>query len=110
MVSNMTVTATPRKAGPYTGTGSAASLPFAFKVFAVADLLVTRNDTPLALGADYTVTLNADQDNSPGGAVNMVAAAYPLGSTVWVETNITAEQQSSIPNLRSEEPSCRERV
>jgi hypothetical protein len=71
-----------RVAGPFTGTGADASLPFAFKVFETTDLVVTciasGVETVLANGTDYTVTLNSDQDTSPGGAVEVLAAAFTL--------------------------------
>ena len=66
-----------RKAGPFIGDGVQTVFPFTFKVFAAADLLVVLTDlTPAdatqVLTSDYTVSLNADQDNSPGGSVTMV--------------------------------------
>jgi len=95
----MTVTSSPRIAGPYTGMGAAASLPFAFKVFTASDLLVTRDGMTLALGADYTVSLNSDQDEAPGGAVAITATAYPLGSVVWLGSNIPVSQGTSLPSM-----------
>jgi hypothetical protein len=75
----MTIPSTPRKAGPFTGNGSQSSWPFTFKVFAAGDVKVTVTD---AEGADaelspnqYTVTLNANQETSPGGAVTYALAA-----------------------------------
>ena len=70
----MTTPSTARKAGPFTGNGSQSSWPFTFKVFAAEDIKVTIADTTgaesvLVLGTDYTVSLNANQDTSPGGAV-----------------------------------------
>lgn len=75
----MTTPSTPRKAGPYLGDGVQSTWPFAFKVFAAADLKVTMTvggvDTELALDTDYTVTINANQETSPGGSVVYVAAS-----------------------------------
>lgn len=75
----MTTPSTQRKAGPYTGDGVQSTWPFAFKVFAAADLKVTMTvggvDTELALDTDYTVTINANQETSPGGSVVYVAAS-----------------------------------
>ena len=78
----MTISGTNRRAGPYSGTGSATAFPFTFKVFADSDVTVVHTDpneveTTLALTADYTVTLNADQDASPGGSITLPA---PLAS------------------------------
>ena len=74
----MTVSSTTRKAGPFTGTGSTSAFPFSFKVFTSADVTVVRADTlavetTLVLNSDYTVALNADQDNTPGGTVTLTA-------------------------------------
>jgi hypothetical protein len=70
----MTTPSTARKAGPFTGNGSQNSWPFTFKVFAAGDVKVTIADTAgtesvLTLNSDYTVTLNQNQDTSPGGSV-----------------------------------------
>lgn len=82
----MTISSTVRTAGPYTGTGSVSTYPFAFKVFQASDVLVVRADpsgnlTTLALTTDYSVTLNANQDNNPGGSVVLnapLATSYQL--------------------------------
>lgn len=75
----MTTPSTPRKAGPYLGDGVQSTWPFAFKVFAATDLKVTTAvggvDTTLALDTDYTVTINTNQETSPGGSVVYVAAS-----------------------------------
>lgn len=76
----MSISSETRKAGPYTGNGVMTALPFSFKVFSEADVLVVRADlagieTTLTLTTHYTVSLNADQDISPGGTVNLVTAA-----------------------------------
>lgn len=77
----MTVPATARRAGPYNGNGSTTSFSFSFKTFAAGDLLVTKMDalgveTALVLNSDYSVTLNGDQDASPGGSIT-----YPISGT-----------------------------
>lgn len=76
----MSVTNTPRKAGPYTGNNTDVQFTFGFKVFADSDLVVTRAviatgaESTLVLTTDYTVTRNADQDTAPGGYVTLTAA------------------------------------
>lgn len=74
----MTVADITRKAGPYTGNGSATEFAFPFKVFQASDLVVARTSTDgevtLTLNTDYTVTLNSDQDNNPGGKVTLTSA------------------------------------
>ncbi len=73
----MTIASTPRKAGPSQGNGTNAAFPFTFKVFLSAEVLVTYlnavgTELVLTLGTDYTVTLNADQNASPGGSVTLL--------------------------------------
>jgi hypothetical protein len=92
----VTVPATDRRAGPFLGTGVITALPFTFKVFEAADLVVTRADTAgletvLALTTDYTVSLNPDQDASPGGTVTPVVAPA-AGETVTITSGVSYEQ------------------
>lgn len=86
----MSVTNTPRKAGPYTGNNTDVQYTFGFKVFADSDLVVTRAviatgaESTLVLTTDYSVTLNADQDNDPGGYITLttaLASTYTLTLT-----------------------------
>lgn len=73
----MTVASTLRRAGPYTGNGATREFAFTFKVFEAKDLSVYRStDTVeelLVLDTDYSVELESDQDNSPGGKVILKA-------------------------------------
>lgn len=74
----MTVSSTTRKAGPFAGNGVVTTFPFSFKVFAKTDIKVDTvapngATTSLALDSDYSVTLNVDQNNTPGGVV-----VYPI--------------------------------
>jgi hypothetical protein len=71
------ISSTQRKVGPTPGNGVATDFPFSFKVFAASDLQVIRTsanggDTILSVGTHYNVTLNADQDNNPGGTVSLL--------------------------------------
>lgn len=70
----MTISSTTRKAGPFVGNGVTTEFPFDFKLFSTSDLRVVRADTlgvetDLVHVTDCTVTLNADQDENPGGSV-----------------------------------------
>lgn len=73
----MTVAATTRKAGPYAGNGTTTEFAFAFKVFEASDLVVSRasddDEATLVLNVDYSVSLNSDQDNNPGGKITLTA-------------------------------------
>jgi len=93
----MTISSTSRQAGPYAGNGVTVALPFAFKVFATTDVRVVSTDpsgisTEKTLGTEFSVTLNSDQDVSPGGAVTMIVAP-----AVGYSTTIT----SKVPALQS---------
>lgn len=99
----MTVAATTRRAGPFIGNGITTAFPFTFKVFATSDLVVTQLDTAtlvetvLAETTDYTVTLNGDQDNNPGGTVtkNSVLAS---GKNLVLTSNVPQTQTAIITN------------
>lgn len=95
----MTTPATPVIAGPFVGNGTAAVLPFSFPAYAATDLLVTRDGTVLTYGTDYTVTLNTDQINTPGGAVTMVAAANTAGTKIFVELDMDVMQPTQLTAL-----------
>lgn len=94
----MTISSETRTAGPFTGTGVIlAAAPFTFKVFTAADVLVVRTDlagveTTLALTTDYTVTLNSNQDTSPGGTIT---------TTGVLTTGFKINATSNVGNLQS---------
>ena len=99
----MPISTTARKTSPFVGNGVITNLPFAFKVFAASDLEVVRTtissgaQSTLVLTTDYTVTLNADQDVSPGGTVvlnSALAATY----TVVVVSKIPLTQSVALTN------------
>lgn len=101
----MTTPSTQRKAGPLLGTGVQTSWPFTFKVFAEGDIAVTIADslgveTALVLGADYSVSLNANQDTSPGGTVTypLTGSPLPVGSKLTVVGDLDYDQPLDIPS------------
>lgn len=100
----MTIPATTRKAGPYSGTGAQTAWPFTFKVFATGDIAVTIAnaagvETLLTLGSDYSVTLNSNQDTSPGGTVTypISGSALPVGSKLSIVGDVDYDQPYDIP-------------
>ncbi len=100
----MTIPSTTRKAGPFTGNGSTTSFPFSFKVFTTEDIKVTVNDangaeTVLVLDSNYSVTLNPDQEATPGGTVTYPISGSPLASglKLTITGNISYEQGTDIP-------------
>lgn len=100
----MTISSTTRVAGPFTGAGTQATFPFAFKVFEAADLYVVTLNlasgalTPLALTTDYSVTLNADQDATPGGSITLTAGNLATGLTLTITTEMGQLQSVDLTN------------
>lgn len=98
----MTVSSADRKAGPFDGNGSQTGFTFSFKVFTTADVLVVVTDADSVdadqvLDTDYTVSLNGDQDASPGGTVTMVTAPA-TGEKVTILSQVGETQLVDIPN------------
>ena len=91
----MTINSEVRAAGPFAGNGVTTSFPFEFKVFAGSEVLVVRElegvELVLALGTDYTVALNADQDSAPGGSVDL-PAPLPVGYTLSLTSDLAPLQ------------------
>jgi hypothetical protein len=101
----MTTPSTVRKAGPLLGNGSATAFSFTFKVFAASDIAVTiaNNlgvETALVLNTDYSVTLNSNQETSPGGTVTYPISGGPLptGSKLTIIGNLPYDQPLDLPS------------
>lgn len=96
----MTLPATARRAGPYASNGVTTAFGFTFKVFDEADLRVVQNDggveTDAVLNSDYTVSLNADQEASPGGTINYSTA--PDGPTITIVGALDYDQPTQLPD------------
>lgn len=98
----MTISSETRKAGPFLGTGAVSEYPFEFKVFSAADLLVVvadenGADTELVLNSDFTVTLNADQDASPGGEITLTTP-LPVDHVLVITSDMDATQPTDLTN------------
>lgn len=96
----MTTPSTARKAGPFTGTGSQTAWPFTFKVFAAADVKVTATDANgdevvLVLNTDYTVSVNENQETSPGGTVSHLLAS---GRKLSITGDVDYDQPLDLPS------------
>ncbi len=94
----MTISKEQRATSILKGNGVSVEFPFGFKVFnARTDIAVFRSDSTQSLIEEqvsrdaYSVTLNVDQENNPGGVV-VFTSAPPSGSVFVI--------QSSIPNLQ----------
>ncbi len=99
----MTISSSTRKAGPFTGNGTTATYPFTFKIFQASDLLVVRTslagvDTTLTLTTDYTVSLNADQNSSPGGSITLTAGNLATGLKVTMTSRVPYTQTTDLTN------------
>lgn len=75
----MPISSTTRKVGPLPGNGTATDFAFNFKVFDETDVRAIRTspnggDTDLVQPTNFSVILNADQDEDPGGIVRLTAA------------------------------------
>lgn len=99
----MTVTATHRVSGPYACDGTTATFSFDFKVFRAADLQVAYGaagavtQTVLELNTDYSVRLNEDQDENPGGSVALKAAPES-GLNLSITSAMPATQEMQLTN------------
>lgn len=95
----MTVSSTPRKAGPFAGNAATTSFPFAFKVYTKNDIGVVLTSstgvvTTLVLDSDYSVTVG-----TTGGTVTYPISGSPLpvGSTLTIIGNMAYEQTTQLP-------------
>lgn len=98
----MSISSSTRKAGPYSCNGSTVAFPFAFNVFTTADVRVVLTDastaeSDLALGTNYTVALNADQDANPGGTVT-TTATYATGYKITLTSQVPNLQPVTLTN------------
>jgi hypothetical protein len=97
----MTINSETRVAGPFEGNDSTTVFPFAFKVFDSDELYVVRAtdgaETLLALGSDYMVALNPDQNAAPGGAVTLTAP-LATGSILTLTSDLEALQPLDLTN------------
>lgn len=97
----MTISSEIRKAGPYQGTGTRVQFPFGFKILESSDVVVTVT-TPLLVDAlvapgGYTVTMNADQDNNPGGYITL-PVAVSIGYKLTITSALPYLQPTDITN------------
>ena len=99
----MTISNTIRTAGPYIGNDVTTAFPFYFKIFKTSDLLAVQTDvatgvaTSLVLNSGYTVTLNPDQNDNPGGTVTL-PAVLATGKTLVLTSSLDYLQPLDITN------------
>lgn len=91
-----------RLAGPFTGAGQ-STFPFSFKIFAPTDIYVALAQeengvsTTLSYGTDYTVSMNEDQDGTPGGSVTLTTALTGT-QVVAIGSGIPYTQELNLTN------------
>lgn len=99
----MTISNTIRTAGPFIGNGITTAFPFTFKVFKKEEVLAVQTDTStgvassLVLNSAYSVTLNADQNATPGGTVT-TSAPLAIGQTLVLTSDLAYLQPLDITN------------
>lgn len=88
------------------GNGVATAFGFTFKVFGKADVQVVKTSTlgvesTLTLDSNYSLTLNANQETSPGGTVTYPISGTPLatGEKLTILGNTATSQNLDIHNL-----------
>ncbi|MBT3042190.1 MAG: hypothetical protein KME67_04950 [Candidatus Thiodiazotropha sp. (ex Codakia orbicularis)] len=100
----MTVQTTHTTAGPYIGNGVSTVFPFTFATLDANDLvvvktLVTEDIQVLIEDVHYTVTLNSDQDNNPGGEINIsLSGALAVGETLNISRVVDTLQETDLQN------------
>lgn len=102
----MTIQSTTRKTALLPGNGATTSFPFTFKVQDTDDIVVysVEDDVEETIAAaDYTVTLNSDQNTNPGGSVVMDTAPAS-GVSLLITTGADATQEQNIQNQGSFNP------
>lgn len=99
----MTVSANARKAGPLACNGSVTAFDFDFTTVDDDDIQVilatsAGTETVLTKTTHYSVALNADQTNDPGGTITTVST-YATGNTITILGARTYDQQTALTNL-----------
>ena len=97
----MTVGAIERKAGPY-NYSDGAIYPFYFKVFSASDVVAIKTDSvgaesELVLNNDFTVSLNDNQDNNPGGNVSL-SISLTDQHKITISSGVQLTQETVITN------------
>lgn len=98
----MTISSQVRTAGPFTGNGVATGGPFTFKIFNATEMTVVQTtdlgvDSTLVYGTGFSISLNADQNVSPGGTINYLIAG--VGPSL-IPTNYILNATSNVANLQ----------
>ena len=98
----MAINSEVRKAGPFTGNDTTTVFPFTFKVFTADQVGVvltnsSGNERYAVQGTEYTVTLNPDQNTSPGGLVQ-IPAPLATGDLLTITSHVPYLQHMDLTN------------
>lgn len=113
----MTLPASTRRSPVYVGNGVATQFPFEFEVFEATDLLVVRTNADgtidnLVLNSDYSVSLNSNQDDNPGGTITFPISGSPLASpaSLVILGDLPYDQTLALPAGGNFSPTAIERA
>lgn len=93
-----------RRAGPYEGDGKTKSFPFSFYVFSANDVKVVTSvkdstvEETLEKDVDYSVTVNADQNATPGGTV-VLTNALASNHALSILSDLAYTQEMQLTNF-----------
>lgn len=107
----MTVSTETRVAGPYAANGVTTSFSFSFPLQSASDMKVVQNlaGVESELVSGFTVNLNADQDDNPGGTVDF-SVAPASGRTITLESDMAYNQAVELVKGGDYQPSILNRV
>lgn len=100
----MTLPSTPRRTATFVGNNSATAFSITFHLDSDAEVALTLSDgaveTLLVLNSDYSITLNVDQVNNPGGTITYPIAGAPLaiGETLVGVSDLPYDQPTDLPD------------
>ena len=113
----MTTSVSNRRAGPFLGNGVTTTFPFTFKIANITaspfDIRAYQTSfvgvqTELVYGTRFAVTLNLDQNTTPGGTVEYrvagVATPLPSGEKLTLKSDSVEDQQTDLVNGGSWNP------
>lgn len=92
----------------YLGNGITVNFPFNFKIFENTEIIVKKTSatgviTTLTFGTDYTVNINANQDNNPGGQITL-PIALPTGNSLVIISNVSYTQKTVLTSQGNFDP------
>ena len=98
----MTIQSQARKTSVFSGNGSTTSFDFTFKIFNQTEVYVVQANSSgvesvLTLTDDYSVSLNANQNTSPGGSITL-GTALPSGSKLVITSTVGYLQSVDLTN------------